>query len=150
MLKKIFLKFSTTAALLSDLPPLIFRLILAYGFYQPAILKLSDINAVVIWFTEMKIPLPTLNAYMAASTEALGVLLLTMGLATRVISIPLMFVMVVAVVTVHLENGFSCSKNGYEIPFYYFFMLFSLLVTGPGKVSLDYFIKRSTLENPKT
>ena len=72
----------------------------------------------------MGIPFPTLNAYMAASTEALGVVLLTIGLFTRLISVPLMVVMVVAIMTVHLAHGFSAGDNGFEIPLYYMLFLF--------------------------
>ena len=116
---------------------LLVRLILAYGFYEPAKMKWSDIGAVAEWFGSMGLPLPTLQAYMAASTEAAGVLLLTLGLFTRLISIPLMVVMVVAIVTVHLPNGFSSGDNGFEIPLYYLIMLFVLVTHGGGKFSLD-------------
>ena len=53
-----------------------------------------------------------------------------------------MVVMVVAIATVHYQNGFPCGKNGFEVPFYYFFMLFSLVITGPGRISLDHLIKK--------
>jgi len=81
------------------------RLVVAYGFYEPAIQKWSDISSVASWFGSLGIPFPTLNAYMAASTEILGVALLTLGLFTRLISLPLMVVMVVAIMTVHLAHG---------------------------------------------
>ena len=136
------LRFIAAIQRLADLPPFIFRLILAYGFYEPAMTKWKNLGGVAEWFGQMGIPFPTLNAYMAASTEAIGVALLTLGLATRFISIPLMVVMVVAVVTVHWSNGFACGKNGFEVPFYYFFMLFSLLVTGAGRISVDAYLKR--------
>ncbi len=121
---------------------LFLRLILAYGFYEPAKMKWSDINAVAEWFGSMGFPLPTLQAYMAASTEALGVLLLTLGFATRLISIPLIIVMIVAIVTVHLPHGFSSGDNGFEIPLYYMLMLFVLVTHGGGKFSIDYFINK--------
>lgn len=116
---------------------LLVRLVLAYGFYEPAKMKWSDIGAVAEWFGSMGLPLPTLQAYLAASTEAAGVGLLTLGLFTRLISIPLMVVMVVAIVTVHLPNGFSSGDNGFEIPLYYLIMLFVLVTHGGGKFSLD-------------
>ncbi|MCJ7764834.1 MAG: DoxX family protein [Thiovulaceae bacterium] len=116
---------------------LFLRLILAYGFYEPAKTKWSDIHAIAEWFGSMGYPLPTLQAYMAASTEALGVLLLTLGLATRLISIPLMVVMIVAITTVHLPHGFSSGNNGFEIPVYYMLMLFVLVAHGAGKFSVD-------------
>ena len=116
------------------------RLAVAYGFYEPAMQKWSDIDAVATWFGSMGIPLPTLNAYMAASTEITGVVLLTLGLFTRLISIPLMVVMVVAIMTVHLAHGFSAGDNGFEIPLYYMLFLALFASFGAGKLSLDYLL----------
>ena len=121
---------------------LFLRLILAYGFYEPAKMKWSDISSVAEWVGSMGFPLPTLQAYMAASTEALGVLLLTLGFATRLISIPLIVVMIVAIVTVHLGNGFSAGDNGFEVPLYYMLMLLVLVAHGAGKFSIDHFINK--------
>ena len=131
---------------LKDLPPLLFRLILAYGFYGPAMMKIGNIDGIAQWFESMNYPLPTLNAYMAALTETSGFILLFLGLGTRLISLPLMFVMVIAITTVHLGSGFDAANNGFEIPLYYLLMLFSLLVTGPGKYSLDAIIKNKMSE----
>lgn len=127
---------------LKDLPPLLFRIVLAYGFYEPATMKLKNFSGIVEWFTSMGMPLPKLNAFLATGTETVGFVLLFLGLATRIISIPLMVVMVVAIVTVHLGNGFEAGDNGFEIPIYYLLMLFSLLITGPGKFSLDALITK--------
>jgi putative oxidoreductase len=124
-----------------DVALLLLRLILAYGFYGPAMQKWDDIGAVAEWFGSIGIPLPTLNAYMAASTEMTGVILLTLGLAVRYISVPLMFVMVVAITTVHLGNGFSAGDNGFEIPLYYMLMLFVLVTHGGGKFGIGYLFK---------
>jgi putative oxidoreductase len=136
--KETYLRFSSYGAYAKDVSLLLVRFILAYGFYTPAMNKWSDIDAVAAWFgNSLGIPFPTLNAYMAASTELLGVILLTLGLFTRLISIPLMVVMIVAIVTVHLGNGFSAGDNGFEIPLYYFIFLLTLVAHGGGKYSLD-------------
>jgi len=127
---------------LKDIPPLFFRIILAYGFYEPAMMKLKNFNGIVEWFSGMGMPLPKLNAILVTGTETAGFVLLFLGLATRLISIPLMVVMIVAVTTVHLGNGFEAGNNGFEIPIYYLLMLFSLLVTGPGKISIDSLITK--------
>ncbi len=127
---------------LKDLPPLFFRLVLAYGFYGPAMMKWGNINGIADWFGSMGIPFPTLNAYMAASTEMAAVILLPLGLATRIISIPLIITMIVAIVTVHLGNGFEAGDNGFEIPLYYLLMLFALLINGAGKISIDHLIAK--------
>lgn len=119
---------------------LLARLTVAYGFYQPAMQKWSDISSVADWFGTLDIPFPTLNAYLAASTELLGVVLLTLGLFTRLISVPLMVVMVVAITTVHLSHGFAAGDNGFEIPLYYLLFLALFASLGAGKLSLDHLL----------
>jgi len=116
------------------------RLALAYGFYDPAMQKWSDIGSVASWFASMGIPFPTLNAYMAASTELLGVVLLALGLFTRLISIPLIVIMIVAIATVHYSHGFAAGDNGFEIPLYYMLFLSLFASLGAGKFSLDYLL----------
>jgi putative oxidoreductase len=129
--------------LAKDLPPLFFRLILAYGFYGPATMKLGNIDGIIEWFSGMGMPFPTLNAYLATTTEVAGFVLLFLGLGVRLISLPLIFVMMVAIFTVHIGNGFEAGENGFEIPIYYLLMLFSLVITGPGRFSMDALIKET-------
>jgi putative oxidoreductase len=131
--KTILQKFQSLSLLLA-------RLTVAYGFYEPAMRKWKDIDGIALWFGSIGIPFPTLNAYMSASVEALGVVLLTIGLFTRLISIPLIAVMVVAIITVHLAHGFSAGENGFEIPLYYLLFLFIFASHGAGKYSVDYFL----------
>src|SRR3989338_2064935 len=121
-----------------DLSLLIVRLILAYGFYGPAMKKLASFDSVVNWFGQgLHLPFPYINAVLAVTTEVSGVILLFLGLMTRFISIPMMVVMIVAISTVHWSGGFHASNNGFEIPLYYMIMLFILLTHGAGKYSLD-------------
>ena len=138
----IFNKITDHLEKLKDIPPLLFRLVLAYGFYGPATMKLKNFNDIVEWFTGMGMPLPKLNALLATGTETAGFILIFLGLATRIISIPLIVVMVVAIATVHMGNGFEAGNNGFEIPIYYMLMLFSLLITGPGRISLDSLVAK--------
>ncbi|HFS82336.1 MAG TPA: DoxX family protein [Epsilonproteobacteria bacterium] len=119
---------------------LLARVAVAYGFYEPAMQKWSDIDAIATWFGTMSIPMPTLNAYMTATTEIVGVVLLTLGLFTRLISILLMVVMAVAIITVHISHGFSAGDNGFEIPLYYMLFLAIFASFGAGKLSLDYLL----------
>ncbi|GIT98831.1 DoxX family protein [Sulfurovum sp. TSL1] len=123
-----------------DIALLLARLTIAYGFYNPAMQKWSDISSVGEWFGTLGIPLPALNAYLAASTELLGVVLLTLGLFTRLISLPLIVMMVVAIVTVHIGHGFSAGDNGFEIPLYYILFLALFASFGAGKFSLDHLL----------
>jgi putative oxidoreductase len=126
-----------------DLALLFLRLTLAYGFYGPAMNKWSDMAATAAWFGEdLGMPFPLLNAYMAASTEITGVVLMILGLGVRFIAFPLIIVMVVAIIAVHLPNGFSSGNNGFEIPLYYMLMLFTLMTHGGGKFGMDYLFKK--------
>ncbi|MBA3024846.1 MAG: DoxX family protein [Sulfurimonas sp.] len=135
--EQIYSEFSRLCGYLKPLSLLLARLIVAYGFYTPAMTKWADINSVADWFGTLGIPFPTLNAYLAASTELAGVVLLALGLFTRLISIPLIVVMLVAITTVHLSNGFSAGANGFEIPLYYMLFLLVFLAHGAGRFSFD-------------
>lgn len=148
MKTKLFKNYETAVGKLrmfSDLPLLFMRLVLAYGFWGTGMMKWNNIDGVAEWFGGLGIPFPTLNAYLAATTEIAGVFFLIFGLGVRIISIPLMIVMLVAILTVHLHNGFEAGNNGFEIPLYYLIMLFTLLIYGGGKISLDNLLHRATL-----
>ena len=138
--KEFYLEYARLTEYLKSLSLLFARLVVAYGFYEPAMMKWSDIHAVAEWFGSMGIPFPTLNAYMSATTEITGVILLTLGLFVRIISIPLIVVMIVAIVTVHIHNGFSAGDNGFEIPLYYMLFLLIFVAHGAGRFSFDRFI----------
>ena len=140
MLKIIYPLSKNILSNMQSISMLFARLAIAYGFYEPAMKKWADIDSVAGWFASMGIPFPTVNAYMAATTELLGVILLTLGLFTRLISIPLIIIMVVAIATVHWTHGFSAGTNGFEIPLYYMLFLMTFASYGAGKFSLDYLI----------
>jgi putative oxidoreductase len=140
MFQQLYREVASYFSYLQSFALLLARLAVAYGFYEPAMMKWADINSVAEWFGSMGIPLPTLNAYMAASTEIIGVILLTLGLFTRIISIPLIIIMIVAIKTVHLAHGFSAGDNGFEIPLYYMLFLLIFVAFGAGKLSIDYLL----------
>ena len=140
MLHKLYSEIARLLSYLQSIALLLARLAVAYGFYEPAMMKWSDIGSVAAWFGSMGIPFPTLNAYMAATTEITGVVLLTLGLFTRIISIPMIIIMIVAIKTVHLAHGFSAGDNGFEIPLYYMLFLLIFVAFGAGKFSLDHLL----------
>lgn len=71
---------------------------------------------IIDWFGNpewgLGLPFPELMAYLASYTEYFGAILLLLGLAVRWISIPLMVTMVIAAMTVHLQNGWSAIAEG--------------------------------------
>ena len=93
------------------LAPLALRLYLVPVFWMAGTNKLGDMESTIAWFGNpdwgLGLPMPALMAWAAALAEAGGAILLLIGLATRWISIPLMITMVVAAVTVHLQNGWA-------------------------------------------
>ncbi len=93
------------------LAPLALRLYLAPVFWVAGTNKLGDMESTIAWFGNLEwglgLPMPALMAWLAALAEAGGAILLLIGLAVRWISIPLMITMLVAAITVHLENGWA-------------------------------------------
>jgi uncharacterized membrane protein YphA (DoxX/SURF4 family) len=94
---------------LDMLAPLALRLYLAPIFLQAGWNKAISFDNTVSWFGGAEfglgLPFPTLFASLAIFSELLGGILLIIGLAVRWISIPLMITMLVAAITVHLDNG---------------------------------------------
>jgi len=94
---------------LDFLAPLALRLYLVPIFWMAGSKKLSDMDSIIEWFGNpdwgLGLPFPEYMAWAAALTEAGGAILLLIGLAVRWISVPLMVTMVVAAVTVHIQNG---------------------------------------------
>lgn len=135
-------KFYAFLKKLNEIPLLIFRVILAIGFYEPAMMKIKNFSHIAVWFKELGIVFPNLMIYVVTITESAGIILLIIGFQTRIISLLLMIVMIVAIGVVHWDNGFSVTENGFEIPLYYYLMLFTLLIYGAGKYSLDSFLSK--------
>ncbi len=98
------------------LGPLALRLYLVPIFWMAGTRKLSDIESTAEWFGNpdwgLGLPFPEFMAWAASLTEAGGAILLFFGLAVRWISIPLLVTMIVAAVTVHLQNGWLAIAEG--------------------------------------
>lgn len=98
------------------LAPLAVRLYLVPIFWMAGTKKFADFDSTVEWFGNpdwgLGLPFPEMMAFLAASTETLGAVLLLVGLMVRWISIPLMVTMAVAAVTVHWQNGWLAIAEG--------------------------------------
>jgi putative oxidoreductase len=73
----------------------------------------------------------------AGLSETGGGLLLTLGLFTPFGAAAVLSSMLVAMVTVHLKNGFFASGNGIELPFLYAVSAIGIALAGGGEISLD-------------
>ena len=109
-------KMLDSLRLFDFLGPLALRLYLVPIFWMAGTKKLDHMDSTIEWFgnTEwgLGLPFPEFMAWAAALTEAGGAVLLLVGFAVRWISIPLMVTMVVAAVTVHLQNGWLAIAEG--------------------------------------
>jgi len=100
---------------LDFLAPLALRFYLAPVFWMAANNKWnpfdsgSSLQGTIDWFGNpdwgLGLPFPELMGYMAWGAEYFGAIFLLLGLAVRWVSIPLMVTMIVAALTVHIDNG---------------------------------------------
>lgn len=124
---------------------LLVRLYWGWQFWQSGVGKLHDISKTVDFFTSLGIPFPAFNAHFVALLEAGGGILLFLGLASRLIALPLAFDMMVAYITADREAlGSIISDPGkfYNAdPFTFLFSSLIILAFGPGWFSLDTIIK---------
>jgi len=125
-----------------SLPLLFFRLCLSYGFLGPFLFKWKNTAKFAQFLAEKHYPIPEASAWVAMIFEGLGIVCLFFGFATRIITVPLMFLLFVAIATVHWGHGYDPCSNGWQIPLTYIMLLFSLLVFGPGGISVDALFSR--------
>src|SRR5262249_30054223 len=106
--------------------------------------KITHPDKVIAYFSDLNIPAPTLNSYLTATLETVGGILLILGLASRLIAVPLLINMIMAYVIADREaltSFFSESGKFYAAdPFPFLLVSLLVLVFGPGKLSLDNLI----------
>lgn len=98
------------------LAPLLLRLYLAPVFWMAGTQKFSNFGETAEWFGNnewgLGLPMPYLLVFLVALFETLGAIFLLFGFATRIISIPLMVIMVFAAITTHWSNGWLAIATG--------------------------------------
>lgn len=128
------------------LAPLPLRLLLAWEFWESGVAKFNGSN----WFGEewLAFPFPFnllpagLSWFLATWVELLGAVGLVLGLGTRFWALGLIVLDLVAWYSVHAGNGYNVCDNGFKLPLMYLVMLVPLLLWGPGRLSIDYAIRR--------
>ena len=98
------------------LGPLALRLYLAPVLWMAGTKKLASMEDTITWFGNpdwgLGLPFPALMAWLATLTEVGGAIALVFGIGVRWVSLPLMVTMVVAAVSVHLQNGWLAIAEG--------------------------------------
>lgn len=120
---------------LSDLLLLAMRLSIAMLFFKSGLVKIEDWDSTLYLFMEeYKVPLVSTEfaAYSGTFFELACSVLLALGLGARLASVPLMVMTAVIQFTYMMH----------EQHVYWAFLLATILCFGPGRISLDHFIKR--------
>jgi putative oxidoreductase len=134
------------------------RLMAGGVFLSEGLLKFVYTNQGVGRFTKIGLPAPELTATFVGSLEIVGGLLLIAGLFTRVIAIPFIIEMVVAILTTKIslylgtsplplppalpKVGFWAVMHETRSDYAQILTSIFLLVVGPGPWSLDAFLQR--------
>jgi putative oxidoreductase len=123
---------------------LLIRVYWGWQFLESGWGKITHPDKVIAFFTDLNIPAPALNAYFNAALETVGGILLVLGLASRLIALPLLINMIMAYVIADREaltSFFSESGKFYAAdPFPFLLVSLLVLIFGPGKLSLDNLI----------
>jgi putative oxidoreductase len=125
------------------LAQLLVRIFVGYFFMETGWGKLHNLDGFAQRFAGWGIPYPQFNAALSAYTEFIGGLLTVFGIGTRLVSIPMMINMLVAILKVNLK-GVTSIDDFVELdePLYALTYLW-LLLSGPGWVSVDYLLSRT-------
>lgn len=132
------------------------RLTWGHQFYLSGSDKLHHIAETTQIFTDLHIPAPLFHAYEVGLVEAIGGILLMVGFASRIITIPLIILMLTALGTAHAEAfknlDFLLSDPHILImqqPYPYLFTSLIVFIFGPGRLSLDAWLKRWISHQPR-
>jgi putative oxidoreductase len=140
------------------------RLIVGFGFMEHGYAKLArgaDSFAGILH--ALGVPAPDLFAWATILVELAGGLAVLIGLLIPIAAAPMIVVLLVAIITVHLPNGFSSIKllsvteagahfgqPGYETDLLYMACLIALVVGGPGPWAADSLWRREHATSPQT
>src|SRR5215211_8619069 len=96
----------------------VLRIVVGMVFLVHGLQKLlvMGFGGVAGFFGSLGVPAPGLFAVIVTLVEVLGGLALILGLLTRLAAILLAVDMLVAILAVHLPNGFFVNNGGYEFP----------------------------------
>ena len=134
------------------------RLIVGLGFMQHGYAKLArGPESFVAILHALGTPAPALLAWATIGVELLGGLAVVLGVLIPLASLPMAVVLLVAIWTVHLPNGFSSIKllsvdaagahfgqPGYETDLLYLAGLIALVLGGSGPLALDRLLLRKS------
>lgn len=136
--------------------PVPVRLIVGYGFMEHGFAKLGrGPYAFATILQAIGVPFPHLMSWVTILVEVLGGLAILVGAFVALASVPMAAVLLVAIFTVHLPNGFTSIKllavttagahfgqPGYECDLLYLAGLAALVLGGAGPWALDNLLRK--------
>ena len=143
---------------------LVLRLMAGGVFLSEGILKFVYLNQGVGRFTKLGMPFPAITADFVACLEIVGGLLLLTGLLTRLISVPFIIEMIVAILSTKIalylgtsplplppalpKVGIWAVLHESRSDYAQILTTIFLLVNGPGKWSLDALLHNKKVSEP--
>lgn len=126
------------------------RLILAREYWDAGVAKLHGQN----WFGAIqdKFPFPfnllppDFTWHLVTWVELIGPVALVLGLGTRLASLSLAILTLAAIASVHAGLGYTISEGGWKLPLIFLAMLLPLMLSGPGRLSLDHWLRARHLQ----
>ena len=133
-----------TNPLLSDLALLVGRVAIGVCFMIHSFGKLGwigngNLDGFASWLADLGVPMPAVQARMAAMSELLGGAALAVGFATRPAAVVLIVTMLVAGMVGHRRAGYLILNDppGAEYTINLAVICFMFALLGPGAISLD-------------
>jgi len=117
--------------------------------------KLQAIEQTIQFFSSLHIAHPEFNAYLVGWVEMVGGICLVFGFVTRLAAIPLIIVMLTALSTAHAPD---ISNLRFllqplllvrQAPYPFLITAFLVFIFGPGRISIDAWLKRWSERRPK-
>jgi putative oxidoreductase len=119
-----------------DLALLLLRVVLGIVMLAHGMPKLLHFGGVAEGFAGMGVPAPTLAAAFAAIAEAVGGVLMLLGVAVDLAGLLFAIDMLGAITFVHAAKGFSAGNGGYEFPLVLLAAALAIALAGPGRYSV--------------
>ncbi len=127
---------------LDGLGPLVVRLVFGYFWFETGLAKVQNLVGFTARFVDWGIRFPAFSAALSAWTELIGGALLMLGLFTRLTTIPMIINMIVAIALVVIKNVHGLDDFVELDEVMYSLIFFWLLLAGPGRFSVDEFLRR--------